>query len=129
MLRICLAFFVVITLMLGSMGCNPPAKGAAKSHPVKGVVNLDGKPMAEGEIHFEVTGYPPAVLPIKDGSFAGDAPEGKNKVQILRLEKPKAEKDKPESVGKNTIPAKWNTASTLEATVPGSDFKFDITSK
>jgi len=134
MARICLAIGFGLALVWG-FGCGPAAKpGLAPAAPVKGTVNQDGKPLPTGEIHFLLEGFPPGVLPIKDGTFSGDAPIGKDKVEVyVYVDGPVSDKYRGEASKKNIVPSKyWGPNTTLEANVEAggaNDFKFDITSK
>src|SRR5262249_28505931 len=70
-------------LIVLAAGCSGPADPAAAKVAVKGTVTLNGKPMPEGEISFDLgRGQPPVVLPIKDGSFSGEVFGGKNRVEV-----------------------------------------------
>jgi len=115
------------------VGCNSDERLSPVAK-VKGTVNIDGKPIPTGEIHFGMAGVPPKVLDIKEGAFAGDAPIGNNKVEIfIYVEGPPSEKYAGTRQKQNTTPQKyWGPNTTLSASVrPGdvNDFKFDIMSK
>jgi len=115
-----------------SAGCAPPPKGAAPAAKVKGSVSLDGAALPVGEIHFTIAGYPPRKLTIDKGAFAGEAPIGKNNVEVyVFVEKPS---EKPGQTSKvNTVDEKfWGPNSTLSADVQkggANEFKFDVASK
>src|SRR5262249_9055576 len=101
---------------------------------VKGTVNIDSKPLPTGEIHFGMTGVPPRVLQITDGTFGGEAPIGKNQVEVfIYVEGPPSEKYPGERSKKNTAPDRYwwpKTILAAPATASGTnEFKFDITSK
>jgi hypothetical protein len=130
-LRFALCFVPALLLILGCGGGKPTA---AQTAGVKGTVNIDNKPVPTGEIHFGVTGTPPKVLEIKDGNFSGDAPIGKNQVEVfIYTEGPASEKYGGTRSKINTVPQKyWGANTTLSATVnagASNEFKFDITSK
>jgi hypothetical protein len=56
--RYALAVFVGLVIVCNS-GCGKPARRVAPPlRSVKGMVNLDGKPMADGEIWFDRYGEP-----------------------------------------------------------------------
>ena len=124
--QLCLALiFVWIT----GCGSDNSKKGPPKTQ-VKGTVLLDGKPMSEGEILFGVTGEPGISIPISNGSFSGEAVEGKNRVEISSFKDGPATTSPPPKI--NTIPRRYNYDSTLKADVtPGAanEFKFEIKSK
>jgi len=116
-----------------------PGCGDGKPHPkttdVTGSVTLDGKPLAEGEVSFVVTGEAPALIPVKDGNFKGKAFAGKNRVELRAtkaLPKPANALPTDEAPRMNLIPDKYNVQSKLEANVTSggeNSFKFEATSK
>jgi hypothetical protein len=124
-----------LTFIFCTFGCTPAAKKAAETVPVKGTVNLDDKPMADGEIWFSVPGETVNNLTIKNGAYSGNAHPGKNKVEIYQYkEGPPLTTDPDKKATKvNTLPAKYSgTESKLDANVTKggpNDFKFDISTK
>ena len=134
MYRLCLMVLFVLTLVW-TIGCgSPPPKGAAPAATVKGTINMDGKPLPAGELHFGSEGVPPRVLQVTNGAFSGEAPVGKNQVELfIYVEGPPTEKYPGVPTKKNTAPAKYSGPKTpLEATVTTggtNDFKFDVKSK
>jgi hypothetical protein len=79
-------------------------------------------------------GAPPSVLKIMEGNYSGDAPVGKNKVEVfIYVEKPADPKYPGTFTKTNTVPPRfWGPESTLEATVTAAgpnEFKFAITSR
>lgn len=130
-LRLVLCF--VLALAIHS-GCAPGPNLPPPGSQVKGTVLMDGKPLPEGDIQFELPGAPPSMLKITKGAFAGDAPVGKNKVEVFIYV------DGPPSRQDPSVPSKivasperyWGANTTLEATVNAggnNEFKFDLTSK
>ena len=125
---------LVCVLSICAVGCGPAS--SVKMRAVKGQVKLDGKPMPNGEIQFEIPGKVPATIPIKDGAYSGNAPEGKARVEI-RAYKPAA----PVKMGneivnqgsmENYLPARYNSSSTFTADISASgpnEFNFEVTSK
>ncbi|MCC6420343.1 MAG: hypothetical protein IT429_19075 [Gemmataceae bacterium] len=114
-------------------GCaRGPAIEPPPSHDVKGRVTVDGKPLADGEITFEIVGQVPSILEVKGGAFAGQACEGKNTVQIRAYRAgPPLDTDPggpPTKV--NYLPARYSDESTLTAEVKpaANDFSFAIKS-
>ena len=113
--------------------------GDGKTHPtladVSGTVTLDGKPLADGEIAFVVTGEAPANIPVKDGAFSGKAFSGKNRVEVRATKTlPKSPKALPtdEAPKMNLIPDRYNIRSTMETTVNAGgakDLKFEVKSR
>ena len=128
-LAICLGLVLV-----WSVGCAPAPNGPAPAAHVTGTIKLDGQPIPTGEIHFGMLGVPPSVLEIKNGAFAGEAPIGKNQVEVfIYVEGPPSDKYPGVATKQNTTLDKyWGPSTTLEATVSAgvaNEFKFDIYSK
>ena len=133
MYRLSLAADSVLFLFVIT-GCTPAPQGAAPAATAKGTVQIDGKPVPTGEVHFGMPGVPPRVLKITDGNFSGEAPIGKNKVEVfIYVEGPASEKYAGATSKKNTAPEKyWGPNTVLEATVNASgtnEFTFALTSK
>jgi hypothetical protein len=131
--RYALAVCVGLVIVCNS-GCGKPARRVAPPlRSVKGTVNLDGKPMADGEIWFDRYGEPVKIFQIKNGIYAGEAHEGENRVEIRAFKDAPGVgsiKGEPITLKMNIIPAEFNTESDLKADVTASganDFKFDIT--
>lgn len=126
-----LAFGVCLLLT----GC-PDDKKGAKTAQVSGTVNLDGKPLAEGDITFAGDpGTAPDTLKVTNGAFQGAVKLGKKKVEVRAYKK---EKPPPTATGGvqevlvNYIPAKYNTETTLTAEVTDGGVNpstFDVQSK
>jgi hypothetical protein len=125
----------VCLMAAGIAGCAPKPRQPTPTSAVKGIVNLDGKPMPAGEIWFSVSGDPPAVLPISNGAYAGKVHIGKNLVEVFAyIDGPPRSTEPNGPPSKiNTIPSTFNgPESTLSAQVTkdgANDFKFDITSQ
>jgi hypothetical protein len=123
----------VALVAVGLAGCTPKAKPATMT-AVKGSVNLDGKPMPDGEITFFLPGQVPTAIPIQNGAYSGQAAVGKNRVEIRAYRAGTAVKMGDQTFGgdkENYLPAKYNSASTFNAEVASggaNDFKFDVTS-
>lgn len=118
-------FLVVIVVVTG---CSPEA--GPKTMRVWGDVMYDGKPIEEGAIDFVSTdGSAPAQAQIKAGRYDLPAPSGPvaektYRVEIIALAK--TGKSLPNVMGDgaptmeslyNTIPPRYNTGSTLKATI------------
>jgi len=132
MIRACCFPLFCLTMLV--IGCQESAPSLPPTVPVKGTVNLDGKVMAEGEIVFAMPGQPGIYLPVANGTYAGDANIGKNKVEIRAFKANNAKSGLASDVGTkmNYLPAQYNTNSKLEANVIQSganEFKFDVKSK
>ncbi len=117
---------VVVGLALVS-GCSGTTITAPPVAKVSGTVNLDGKPMPEGTIRFEVMGFPPKTSTIKDGAFTGEAYSGKNRVDVV------LEHDGPPSTTDPKVNIKINVVAPKElsadVTAGGANtFTFDVNS-
>jgi hypothetical protein len=87
-----------------------------------------------GEIHFTTAEYPPRVLQITNGVYSGDAPIGKNQVEVfIYVEGPPQEKRGGVREKTITTPEKyWGPKTVLNADVKKGDaneFKFELLSK
>ncbi len=109
----------VLVCFAGCSGSSGPPPVA-----VSGTVELDGKPLNDGSISlFPESGGAPAVLPVKDGKFEGQATPGKKKVELraFRMGQPtKMGNEVIEATKENYLAAKWNTNSKLTAEVTAS---------
>lgn len=137
-----LGALLLVSFLMWLVGCTGGGgRPTEKTYPVSGTVTLDGQPLAEGEIYFkDTTKGDVAFGQIKDGKFAFQAPAGPKKVEIYAYKMeldPVAKEmygDQAQPTKVNYIPAKFNTDSTLTATVeastePGKNtFEFKITS-
>lgn len=127
-------FFFAVScglILVWFVGCSDSPKGAATSARVKGTVKMDGKTVPVGELHFAIPGFPPRIVEIKDGAFEGEAPVGKNKVELfIYVEGPASEKYKGTTTKINVAPEKyWGPNTTLEANVNAgakNEVKFDL---
>jgi len=131
--RSCLAPWLVLALAWGP-GCSPAVNPPPPSARVKGTIELDGKPVPTGELHFGRPGVPPGVVAVTDGTFSGDAPVGKNKVEFYHyVDGPSSAKYGGVATKTNSAPGKyWGPNTVLEATVEAggdNDFKFTLSSK
>ena len=120
--------------MLCVLGCGGSSASKVKMIPVKGTIKLDGKEMAEGEVHFLVTGQAPSILPVKNGAYVGTAVVGKNTVQVFSYKAgPPMSTDPSKTPTKvNFIPDRFNNTSKLSADVAeggANDFPFEVTSR
>jgi hypothetical protein len=136
-------------LLVLSWGCN---KSGAKLVPVSGRVKLDGVPLANATITFQLidksaSGSAPDAIgtTYDDGRFTlkslvglesyDGAVAGKHRVRIFLLDRTATTKDTEGrvKVGVSKVPAKYNNNSTLEFVVPAegtdkADF-LDLTTK
>ena len=135
-----LPVLVLATALVVTAGCGRERRRAVRM-PVRGEVLLDGKPLARGRISFNAMGgEPPAVMTIDGGSYAGQAIVGRNRVMITASKSSSMKKtmgfDGPgydESVEVNTLPARYNLATELEAVVADggeeNSFNFELSSE
>ncbi len=126
----------VVSLSFLACGC-PPAAKVEKSVQVSGKVNLDGKPLEEGDITFVGSpGSVPDTLQVRGGTFEGQAKVGKKKVEIRAYKKEKPPPSSTAGVTEmqvNFIPSRFNTETTLSTDVGEngglSPDTFDVKSK
>ncbi|MFO0865208.1 MAG: hypothetical protein U0744_11265 [Gemmataceae bacterium] len=127
MRHVWMSWFVAGALIC--LGCTDTRPGVSKRAKVEGTVELDGKPMPDGEIRFSIPAEPPASLEIKDGAYSGEVPEGKNKVEIYRFKEDKTMTPPPKV---NILPRTWNAESKLTVDITASSKQvpaFTVTSK
>lgn len=121
-----MALLIVLGLMVPSLGCGGPTEIV-----VKGTVTFEGEPVETGEIVFIPTNGEGAVGagPITNGEFSFVASPGDKKVEITANKV--SEKPAPDGLPNYVpyIPKKYNTATTLTATVENkaeNTFTFDL---
>jgi hypothetical protein len=131
--------FFSLTLVVAAIaisGCDSGHKPLEITE-VSGTVNLDGKPLPEGEVMLvNSAGEPPDVLPVINGEFSGPARMGPMRVEI-RAYRPGKTPTTPipaeSQVGpENYLPARFNSTTTLTAEVTDGGLKparFDVQSK
>jgi hypothetical protein len=132
-MRQCLAWtgLICLVFLCSCTAQNAPPPATAK---VAGTVSLDGSPMKEGEIRFSVMGQPPKLIPVKDGSFSGEAFLGKNQVEVvLDVDGPPSTTDPNVHTKVNKVSPEFSGPnSKLSADVPAAgatDLKFEVKSK
>jgi hypothetical protein len=114
------------------VGCKRQ-RAFAPTHPIRGSVTLDKKPLAEGVIAFisPETGDLQA-LPVKEGKYEGPVRAGKRRVEI-RAYRPRKGPRKPlEPPPSNFLPKRYNAESSLSANVSADGpnvFDFDLRSR
>lgn len=116
-------------------GCSSKPSGGT----VNGTVNLDGQPLATGQILFVAVdqGSPSADATITAGQFEAVVPLGEKRVEIRAPKITGKQKmyDTPDSPTVDTVvellPAKYNVNSELTMTVDGAtqEQNFDLKSK
>jgi hypothetical protein len=121
--------FSLLVIFWGT-GCTPESPKPPALAKVSGTVNLDGQPMAGGEVQFEIAGFPPKTLEIKDGAFAGEVHAGKNQIGVVwNKEIPNPTEPKMQMTT-NVVSSKFSDKdSPFNAEVTeGKVFKFEVTS-
>ena len=129
---------VLMAVLLTATGCSCTDRSEPARYPVSGTVTLDGKPLPAGRIIFQTVSLGLIdSMPIEDGRFSGRAVAGERRVQVSVIEDrkftglPMPGVKQPETVATETLPARYNVASTLTATVQESgpnEFAFELTS-
>jgi hypothetical protein len=130
--RPCYSTLAILISVLALGGCSydpwSPVDNLPRV-PVAGTVTLDGTPLAQGVIQFEPapeTTGPSVAAEISGGKFAIDKAQGpvpgKYKVRISGRPPAKVNAGEPPGgtpkAAPETIPAKYNTESTLETEIP-----------
>jgi hypothetical protein len=132
------AFLCLHSILLVAVGCGDSRKDIA--YDVGGTVNLDKKPLMEGDITLsDSNGHPPTSITITDGKYQGRARAGNYRVEIRAYrfsEKafgPGPGVSKDERPKENYLPERFNTKSELpkaEVTSAGPNkFNFEVESK
>jgi hypothetical protein len=122
----------VSAALLAGCGQEAGPKGPAKAK-VSGTVNLDKRPMAGGEVRFNLAGQPVQVIEVKEGAFSGEAFVGQNQIDVV-LEKdgPPHPMDPTQKIKVNTVDPKFSGAeSPFKEDIPAagkSDIKLEVTS-
>lgn len=121
---------VSVLFLVFASGCGP---AGPKTFPVSGTVTLDGKPLAEGTIHFKSleTGAIDS-LPIKDGKFSGQAVEGDRRVEVVAYRLIPVEGQMGGEVQESLVAPRFNSESELKAVVSPTgknDYTFAVEGK
>jgi hypothetical protein len=125
-------FLLVLAGLFACLGCG---RSGPQPIPVRGTVNCDGEPLAEGTISFRTVATGTIdTLPVKNGRFEGQAVEGENRrVEVNAYRKMVVGTGAMSGeVQENTIARRYNLDSTLTATVSragANEFKFDVSRK
>lgn len=120
--------------VVGVAGCGESAAKIPPKYKVTGTVMLDGRPLESGHIAFRGSDQPPIGGPITNGAYECQAFAGSMVVEIRAFREinstmpPIPGMPPPEPQQENYLPAKYNTASTLQADVtPTGPNTFDFT--
>lgn len=126
----CAALVLLTTLAVGGCGSDPSVPADPYTRvPISGTVTLNGTPLAEGMIQLDPaaeTKGPTVSGDISQGKFTIGQPQGpvagKYKVKVSGIPPAKVnENEQPGGTPKRApdpVPAKYNTASTLETDIP-----------
>ena len=125
----------LVVLIVGlclAVGCGGPKEPTPVT--VTGTVQMKGKPLDTGTITFTAPdGKPPAQGTITDGAYSLQSLPGERRVEIRRYVDVKNKKGPGgEPLTVDTIPHRFNTNSTLKATVTEAgpnQFDFNIEGK
>jgi hypothetical protein len=130
-----LSFFVCSGLLVALAGCSSEGAGLLG---VKGTVNFEGKALAKGTINFELEDRTLlSGAPIEDGRFSIPQARGlKPGTYLVRIssaegivkDEGQAPGDSAGVVGKEKIPASWNSESKqkVEVKAGATDLTFDV---
>lgn len=130
---------VFLLLLVGLLVLSGCLSRGPKTVPVTGTVNLDDKPLAEGDITFDSQdGTPPVIEKITNGSFTAQLTPGKKRVEIaswkVNPNPPKVSDPTIEPIDPNVniIPPRYNTQTELTADIKESapnEVKYNLKSK
>jgi len=128
------SIFMGVLSIVCLAGCGGSGKKKVAAAPVRGVVLVSGKPVAEGKITLGVPGEAPVILPIKDGLFEGNALVGINHVEIRAFKDgPPLSTDPSRARTKvNFLPERFGGLSKLTAEVTptgNKEMKFELPAK
>ena len=140
MIRISYKFLLTATLVLAvtALGCSAEKSGQPQAD-VSGQVILDGKPLPDGKVIFTTVRLGlNDVLSVQDGQFSGQVAVGERQVIITAvkmIDPPPSTMPgvtETEKVPAETLPARYNAATTLTAIVSEdgpNEFIFELTSE
>jgi hypothetical protein len=125
---------LLLTIALLVTGCS--SKKGEPKFKVSGTVEMDGKPLPDGEITFMgEPGTIPASFTVSNGNFEGELTAGKKKVEVRSYKTEPAPKSATGGASEskvNIIPDRFNSNSALTAEVSESGMtpkKFVVASK
>jgi len=124
-------FTGVILLVVCVTGCAPREAPLPPRFPISGTVSYAGKPLASGTIYFKNDARGDfESLPITDGKYAGNAPAGECRVEIVSIKSKEVEFGGMKSIQEtNELPDKYGSHSKLQAEVRAADeniLNFDL---
>ena len=130
---------IMMILGAATAGCGRTGRPQPERFPVKGMVTLDGEPLAEGRIEFKTisTGFIDGML-VKNGTFAGRAVAGDRRVEFSVMKQVPFKgaampgTTPPDTMPEESLPKHLNVNSTLSATVSPTgpnEFRFELISR
>lgn len=128
------SIFVGLLSIVCMAGCGGSEKKKVPAAPVRGIVLVSGKPVADGKITLGVPGEAPVILSITDGVFEGNAFVGVNHVEIRAFKDgPPLSTDPSRTRTKvNYLPERFGGLSKLTAEVSptgNKEMKFELSAK
>ncbi len=136
LLRTLLTGTTILSTTMFLTGCGGGASDQPKIAPVAGVVTMDGEPLAGASVQFfSENGRPSAGVTNADGRYELVYIENQKGAvlgnHVVRISTQNDEEDPLGMQGTETVPAKYNSKSTLTATVVegANEFNFDLQSK
>ncbi len=125
-----LVSLIVVLALFVLTGCKP---AGPKLYPVTGAVTLDGQPLADGTVHFKIIDAGSIFsFPVKEGKFAGQATEGRHRVEVVAYRLIPVPGEMGGEVQQPLIAPRFNSMSTLSADVTPAGpnaFEFQVESK
>ena len=119
---------IIASLSLTLVGCGGGDEGP-KTYPVSGTVTIDGAPLGNGNITFDVkSGGHPTMGAIADGKFNFEVAAGSYTVRVNAVEETGEKDQYDEPVTVSVVDPAFNVDSTLTADVKESEntFSFDV---
>lgn len=118
----------IVFFCLTVIGCGGGDSGP-KTYPVTGTVNIDGAPLSDGNITFDVNGSGhPTMGAVVDGKFDFEAAAGNYTVRVNAIEQTGEKDQYGEVVTISIVDPAFNDTSTLSAEVKEGDnsFSFEV---
>lgn len=109
---------IILSVTVFVMGCSNNNGSEEPTYEVTGKITLDGKPMPQGTISFELDppqGKGPVIAEITNGTYSARVPAGKQKVQF-HLEKKVPSTmagEEGQVVSTEGLPARYNRESKI----------------
>ena len=125
---------LLLVALTFATGCGGSGRVEPKKVAVTGTVTVDGQPLPDGMVYFkDIAAGISDSAEVKNGEFSGQAEAGKRRVEILAYKTEVTQMGDTKTESKvNTLPAKYNTDSTLSEEVKAdgaNSYKFDVSSR